>query len=419
MNTILKDNWNTETLSVESKYLKILGNFQWQIPEKFWNTKVYDLRDKKTNIWRWWYIDYPWLNSFFVILDPVDNNIYGDFISGEQFLKWSNSIRLRVDIIMAWYSRWIDSSWSWMHGTQNYQYLATRKYVRDAVLELTVPVKSWWYWKTLPENKDFSLFKTNNNYEKFLRVWDILFTHILSHKIFIKTREPLFQWKLSSVDWYEKSIHESFTLKSGDEFIDIEEPTIEWIINALKKVWKLTKDLEILLAKEKLLENKSCENVKYFISILCKYNYIENIDQKEEDPKIKMDEIIETGEILHDFGWHFRLIWKSNQANYWVIQPDGTFREADEIIYKKFSKEEGDKRWYVINPDEIAISWSKDIIWADHICNVLKSTDNPTDAQIQTIKNLEEEINQIWVDISINAKNPSPLIWKWWDIKKT
>jgi len=64
-----------------------------------------------------------------------------------------------------------------------------------------------------------------------------------------------------------------------------------------------------------------------------------------------------SGEVLVDFGGHFRRMGNSGNGDFWVIQPDGNLRDPDEVSYRKRYTSEGNKQWRLISDDELALSW--------------------------------------------------------------
>jgi hypothetical protein len=99
------------------------------------------------------------------------------------------------------------------------------------------------------------------------------------------------------------------------------------------------------------------------------------------------------GDLLLDFGGHFRVMGATGQAQYWVVAADGSLREPDTINYRKRYSEEGEKWWKVVEADELALSWHKAYTAADHEFAVNKKpAAGCTPAQLETAARLEEEI---------------------------
>lgn len=89
------------------------------------------------------------------------------------------------------------------------------------------------------------------------------------------------------------------------------------------------------------------------------------------------------GEILVDFGGNFRTGGATNLRRYWVITPDGNEREFDFRRYKRRSNTDGQVRWDVVEPDELALVYHKDDTADDHHCEVVKfPVGGVTEAQI-------------------------------------
>lgn len=102
---------------------------------------------------------------------------------------------------------------------------------------------------------------------------------------------------------------------------------------------------------------------------------------------------VESGEILTNFGGHFRVMGATGNAQYWVIMPDGSERDADEVSYRKRYTSEGEKKWRLVGPEELAIMWSKAFTAAPHEFAVIKYPDGGcTPEQLSAVKRIECEI---------------------------
>lgn len=123
---------------------------------------------------------------------------------------------------------------------------------------------------------------------------------------------------------------------------------------------------------------------------------------------------VETGEILTNFGGHFRVMGKTANAQFWVIRPDGSERLPDEVKYRKRYTSEGEKWWRLVGAEELAISWSKAFTAADHefVVNKLPAG-YCTPEQLAAVARLQCEIADRWnglVGIS-GATSPAPVGW--------
>ena len=65
----------------------------------------------------------------------------------------------------------------------------------------------------------------------------------------------------------------------------------------------------------------------------------------------------ERGEVLINFGGHFRHMGDNDQCDVWVIGP-GQEVES-EVSYRKRYTSEGDKHWPIVRPDELALRWTR------------------------------------------------------------
>jgi len=139
----------------------------------------------------------------------------------------------------------------------------------------------------------------------------------------------------------------------------------------------------------------------------------------EEDLKA-LERRQNSGEILVDFGGHFRTMGSTGNAQYWVIKGDGTEREPDEVNYRKRYTSEGEKKWRLVDPEELAISWFKAYTAANHEFIVNKIPQGGcTPEQLATIKRLEAEISQKFHGAVGLSGKVSPAIGKGWNLGET
>ncbi len=124
---------------------------------------------------------------------------------------------------------------------------------------------------------------------------------------------------------------------------------------------------------------------------------------------------------LANFGGHYRVMGMTGNAQYWVVRSDGSLREPDEDrgrgYAQKYKGSEGDKRWDIVAPEELAISWSKSNTAATHqfIVNKLP-TNGVTPAQIEVAKSLQEEIAKRFDGATGCSGRMSPSIGKGWGL---
>ncbi|MDO8512197.1 MAG: hypothetical protein Q7S57_02900 [bacterium] len=126
----------------------------------------------------------------------------------------------------------------------------------------------------------------------------------------------------------------------------------------------------------------------------------------------------ERGEILVNFGGHFRMMGYTGQAQYWVIRPDGSEREPDEVDYRKRYTSEGNKKWWLVSSDELAISWFKGTTASSHQCVVDKlPAGGCTPEQLATVAQLEQELSARFEGSHGCSGDPSPNIGEGWNLK--
>lgn len=125
---------------------------------------------------------------------------------------------------------------------------------------------------------------------------------------------------------------------------------------------------------------------------------------------------------LTNFGGHYRVMGATRNAQFWVIQPDGSLREPDEHegrgYRQKYKGTEGNKRWNVVTSDELAISWFKSCTAAAHQCEINKLPVNGcTAAQLETVARLEQELNERFRGhTGLASGEPCPDIGQGWNL---
>ncbi len=99
----------------------------------------------------------------------------------------------------------------------------------------------------------------------------------------------------------------------------------------------------------------------------------------------------EAGEVVVNFGGHFRRLGASGNCDHWVVTPDGALRAPDSVEYRKRYTSEGNKHWRLVEADELALEW--------HGGTSYKVSHRPvgglTPAQLQAVKRIETEDLQV------------------------
>jgi hypothetical protein len=114
--------------------------------------------------------------------------------------------------------------------------------------------------------------------------------------------------------------------------------------------------------------------------------------EREWDEAEGLQRRVESGEILTNFGGHFRRMGRSMNGDRWVIEPNGNLRNPDEVKYRKRYISEGDKFWRIVAPEELALSWN----YGHETYGVRKRpVSGLTKAQLQAVAQIEEEIGAI------------------------
>jgi hypothetical protein len=141
----------------------------------------------------------------------------------------------------------------------------------------------------------------------------------------------------------------------------------------------------------------------------------------EVEPELMaLEERQNSGEVLNDFGGHFRISGRTGNAQYWVVAPDGTERKPDEVSYRKRYTSEGEKVWHLVEPEELAISWFKENTPANHefVINKLPFDGCCTPEQIAVVERIEREITAIWEGVTGVSGKVSPSVGEGWGLKK-
>jgi hypothetical protein len=102
-----------------------------------------------------------------------------------------------------------------------------------------------------------------------------------------------------------------------------------------------------------------------------------------------------SGDVLVDFGGHFRRMGNSGNGDFWVVSPDGSLREPDEVSYRKRYISEGNKQWRLISDDELALKWScgtmRDVSGSSEFIVAKMPVNGITEAQREAVRRIELE----------------------------
>ncbi len=140
----------------------------------------------------------------------------------------------------------------------------------------------------------------------------------------------------------------------------------------------------------------------------------------EVEPElVVLEERQNSGEVLNDFGGHFRVGSRTGNAQYWVITPDGSERKPDEVKYRKKYTSEGEKVWHLVGPLEVAISWFKGNSAANHefVVDKIPVGGCCTPNQLEAISRIEHEIAEKWEGVTGMSGKVSPAIGEGWNIR--
>jgi len=134
----------------------------------------------------------------------------------------------------------------------------------------------------------------------------------------------------------------------------------------------------------------------------------------------QLRQLRDAGEILVNWGGHFRVMGRTGNAQYWVLRPNGQERHFDEVSYRKRYTSEGEKFWRLVGREELAISWFKSCSAAAHefVVNHLP-VGGPTLEQLAFVAELEEKIAGDWEGArGLASGEPSPSIGNGWGLRK-
>lgn len=70
-------------------------------------------------------------------------------------------------------------------------------------------------------------------------------------------------------------------------------------------------------------------------------------------------EAVKRGEVLVNFGGHYRRMGDNDQEDLWVVDSNGKEVEPTNTDYRPRYTSEGDKRWAMVGPDQVALKWSR------------------------------------------------------------
>ena len=131
----------------------------------------------------------------------------------------------------------------------------------------------------------------------------------------------------------------------------------------------------------------------------------------------RLCELQKAGNILVNWGGHFRVMGATCQADYWVIRPDGSLRLPTSTGYRKRYMDEGEKTWRLVGTEELALSWSKAFTAAHHEFVVAKLPEGGcTPAQLEAVSRIEAELEKRWSDALGMSGKASPGIGMGWGL---
>lgn len=115
----------------------------------------------------------------------------------------------------------------------------------------------------------------------------------------------------------------------------------------------------------------------------------------------------------------------TNAGAGWVIRSDGTDRECDMVDTsmlgsntKRYHQSyEGDHIWRQICPGELVLTWRKAYTAAEHEFSVIYAPTEPTEAQLERVAEIQEEIEASWKGrTGLASRRVSPPIGQGWGL---
>lgn len=105
----------------------------------------------------------------------------------------------------------------------------------------------------------------------------------------------------------------------------------------------------------------------------------------------------------------------------WVIRPDGSDRDRDELFNENSRRawryDEGYEIWHQICIGELVISWSKDCTAAPHVFEVIYRPEALTEAQLERVAEIQQRLEKEWEGLTGLASGiPSPSIGQGWGL---
>ncbi len=372
--------------------LEKIGVFNTPQNIEFGCFTVYDLReDKSKKVAEWYVLRHRAIQTSLVVTNAEEGvAAIGSFKKGEQYLKWSLSLSIIEDVVLASFWRGEDCSRTGQHGTQQYAYLAT-DLKGSPQIKISGMVLVGRFGADNFKTEATPEFPSPRRGYGMERKWQgITLCHRAKYSVSsgpsLNCRRGLFR-RIPAKTWF---IYNEIKYDAGEEWNYYE------IVKVIRNKINLSLGLkEALLIEDFILDGKKA--VAKLVQFYFEKNVIDSKINSEYAFKKKKQVQDESEGVMFDLTGYFRRMGASNNRDVWVIRSDGTFREADELIRRK-DYPEGDKRWYRVENNELALKWHCPSIsraWSGSEYKVVHYPVKITAEQKKAVSKIEKEIKKI------------------------
>lgn len=373
--------------------LKIIGVFETPSGiDRFGEFQVFDLRLPSGGVRpaEWEVVENEAVVC--IVLNATTVKPVGSYRSGGGYLKWDISINLTEDVRVLALTPGTDVSRSGCHGTQQYSYLATDLCDCKAT-RISYPVS--WVTKGLewvrPVTKKHTIPSPERGYGMEANLYEVGLKYASSYSVESGTSPDHMRRQTRRIPGRAEVVVGGTAYEVGTEY------EIPAVIAKIREILpERSFGLDEAILSEEFLASQSVDTVRALVQLYRKHGKVETAELCADYASRKVEEeaFKQSGGVFNLSG-HFRRMGNSRNGDLWVIRPDGSLREPDEIVRRK-EYPEGSKRWVRIQPDELAISWGVYLqrdVYLGSTCRVLHEPKNGrTPAQFDALRRIEEEV---------------------------
>ena len=343
-----------------------------------------------------------------LVLQATNEPSIGSYVAGAGGLKWDLSINIREDVRMLAMWAGTDVSRTGRHGTQMYAYLATDlhgcKATQMAACVRTGMVGAEWI---APAKKERAI-RIPEGYGVTLNLYGVGLFYHAPYSVKSGATSPDHMRELSqTVPGRASVVVDGKSHEIGEEF------RIDVAIAKIREILPIRSfELDQVLLSEEFYWYGSIETIRALMQLYQVHGKVSDSGLCADYPARKAEEeaFLKAGGMF-DLSGRFRRMGASGNGDFWVIRPDGTLREPDELVRRK-DYPEGQKRWLRVEAEEIAISWSVWLlrdVYENSLCEILhESVGKRTILQTETLRRVEKEIGVKAKSFDF-AENPSIL----------